>query len=245
MAFLSGAPATATAAKQALASECPHSDHSEASVVKVLGARFGVPVDGSTDERMATIAERQRGLLSRGQLRAAGIPSSTISRLITKQRLLSRHRGVYALGHLAPASLQAETAALLALREGAALSHRSAAVLWGITKRGSDHLIHVTVRATAAGAPLGVCVHRSNLMTRRDVRVRKGIPVLSPARVLLDLSPELESRDRERALDEALILGLVRPGELQELLARCGVLPGARPRGPASPPSGQRAAPRL
>ena len=228
MAFLSGAPATANAAKRALASQCPHSDHSEASVVKVLGVRFAVTVEGSTDERMAKIAEKQRGLVSRGQLRAAGIPSSTISRLITKQRLLSRHRGVYALGHLASAPLQAQTAALLALRDGAALSHHSAAVLWGMAKRGSDRLIHVTVCGTAGGAPVGVRVHRSrsSLMTPRDLRVRKGLPVLSPPRVLLDLSAQLESRERERTLDEALILGLVRPRDLHELLARCRGHPG-------------------
>jgi very-short-patch-repair endonuclease len=182
-----------------------------------------VTVDGTLEERMTQIARRQRGRVSRGQLLWAGIDSSTIGWLVDKRRLLAIPRGVYQLGHDAPCELGPETAALLAVRDGGLLSHQTAAILWGL--KGPDPIdgvIHITVAGSPGGRPVGVLVHRSKLLTTRDLRVRHGLPVTSPARALLDLAPSATPRELERMLDRGIVERVVRPSDVIELLRRCG-----------------------
>jgi very-short-patch-repair endonuclease len=95
-------------------------------------------------------------------------------------------------------------AAVLACGEGAALSHFSAAVLWGILEdRGQA--IHVTV--VGQRRCRGVIVHRSPLEGQR-VR-RHGIVVTTVGRTLVDLADVVRKRRTlERAFDEADYLRL-------------------------------------
>ena len=95
-------------------------------------------------------------------------------------------------------------AAVLACGDGAALSHFSAAVLWGILEdRGQS--IHVT--AEKEHRCRGVVVHRSPLEGER-VR-RSGIAVTTPARTIIDLVDVVHRRRTlERAIDEAEYLRL-------------------------------------
>ena len=95
-------------------------------------------------------------------------------------------------------------AAVLACGEGAALSHFSAAVLWGILDDPGGP-IHVTVEGNRVCR--GVTVHRSPLEGDR-VR-RQGIVVTTVARTLVDLADVVgKRRTLERAFDEAEYLGL-------------------------------------
>jgi very-short-patch-repair endonuclease len=180
-------------------------------------------VDGSPEDRITVIARLQRGYVSRGQLLCVGLNSSAIVWLLAKHRLLPRHRGVYLVGHDALIPLGPETAALLAVRDGASLSHHSAAVLWGMRRpEASDGLIHVTVPGSPGGEPEGVLVHRSKLLTTRDLRVRERLPVTSPARALLDLAPSATPREMERMLDQGLVERVLTIRDVTELLRRCG-----------------------
>lgn len=181
-------------------------------------------VGGSLEERITAIARRQRGLVSRGQLLCAGLDSSAIGWLLAMRRLLPVHRGVYAVGHDAPNELGAETAALLAVRDGGLLSHHTAAILWNLTAPDpvTDGVIHVTVHGSPGGKPDGVLVHRSKLLTTRDLRVRHGLPITSPARVLLDRAPAATPRELERMLDQGLVGRVMRLSDVTELLRRCG-----------------------
>ena len=95
-------------------------------------------------------------------------------------------------------------AAVLACGEGAALSHFSAAVVWGILQdRGQA--VHVTVEGQRRCR--GVVVHRSPLKGQRVRRL--GIVVTTPARTLVDLADVVHRRRTlERAFDEAEYLKL-------------------------------------
>jgi very-short-patch-repair endonuclease len=98
-------------------------------------------------------------------------------------------------------------AAVLAGGDGAALSHFSAAVLWGmLDDRGWP--IHVT--AAKRRARPGIRVHRAPLEGER-VR-REGIVVTTPGRTLVDLADVASRRLLERAIDEAEYLRLDRTG---------------------------------
>jgi very-short-patch-repair endonuclease len=224
MAFLSDVPDRSPAPNPERDPLHPPVGRCESRLVPTLGERSGVSVGGCVVDRIAAVATLQRGFVSRGQLRAAAISSTAIARLIAKGWLRPKHRGVFAVGHDAPAELGEETAALLAVRTGAALSHMSAARLWGMTThRPAAADIHVTVPgASPGGRPEGVHVHRSKLLTSRDMRIHRALPVTSPARVLLDVAPSATGRELERMLDQGLVMRLLRPGDVIELLRRCG-----------------------
>jgi peroxiredoxin/very-short-patch-repair endonuclease len=87
----------------------------------------------------------------------------------------------------------------------AVLSHRSAADLWGL--RPSATRLEVTVIQISRRTP-DVQIHRSRILTPKDVTVKDGIPVTSVARTLLDLSAVLHPDDLEVAVDRAERLGL-------------------------------------
>jgi len=187
--------------------------------------RHPVAISGEREDRIAAIAEMQRGRVSRDQLLAVGIADRTIFNLAANGFLRRGHRGVYAVGHTAPAPLTAETEALLACGEHAALSHQTAARLWKLLPE-DDGPIHVTIRARNGPRPTGVCVHRTNTLSRRDVRVVERLPVTSPARTIVDVAPRLDDRTFERAVDEALVQRLVSERELKAAAASPG-RPGA------------------
>ena len=94
-------------------------------------------------------------------------------------------------------------AAVLACGDRAALSHFSAAVLWGMLGGGGK--IHVTA-PTGRRRP-GLVVHRAGL-EEGEVAKRAGIPVTTPARTLIDLADVAPRRTLERAIDEAEYLRL-------------------------------------
>jgi len=110
---------------------------------------------------------------------------------------------VYAVGHLGLTRNGRFTAAVLACGEGAALSHFSAAVLWGILEA-EGQAIHVT--AEKQRKCRGVVVHEASLEGERVRRL--GIVVTTPARTLLDLADLVPRRTLERAIDEAEYLRL-------------------------------------
>jgi predicted transcriptional regulator of viral defense system len=87
------------------------------------------------DEAIAALAGAQYGVVSHPQLAALGLAPRAIQYRLTHGRLHRLHRGVYAVGHDALRREGAWMAATL-VADGAVLSHRSAAALWGI--RGDD-----------------------------------------------------------------------------------------------------------
>ena len=150
----------------------------------------------------------------------AGITDSTTERLKACGKLRPLHRCVFAVGHDAPIELGDETAALLAVCDGAVLSHATAAALWGIRPpRSAGELIHVAADQ-GTSKPSGVRAHRTQLLTPADVRIHRGLPVLSPARALLDQAETVTAMKLELAFDQALIARIMRRADVVELVAR-------------------------
>ncbi|HEY1592001.1 MAG TPA: DUF559 domain-containing protein [Solirubrobacteraceae bacterium] len=188
---------------------------------------MGVDLDAPVDARIEAIAERQRARLARAQLLAAEVSAGAIKRRVRKGQLIAVHTGVYALPQTEEIPFAIEAAALLACGEGAVLSHHSAVTLWEL-RPGIARPVHVTIPMGRSGpAPAGVKLHRSRILTPRDVRAHHGLPITSPARSLLDVAATLPDRDIERLLDEGLFaLRLLTRAEIAELLARAGNHPG-------------------
>jgi len=138
-------------------------------------------------------------VVSRRQLLDAGLSPKAVEVRLKRGQLLQLHRGVYAVGH---AQLRREgrwLAAVLAVGPGAALSHRSAAALHGI--RDGDGVADVTT--TRRVRPSGLVVHRTTVLPVRDVTTRRGIPVTTVARTLIDLAALLPGDRLAKTVREA------------------------------------------
>lgn len=183
------------------------------------------------DAQLASVAARQRALVTRRQLRALGVSSSAIGRALARGRLHPIHRGVYALVERSALPVLAiEQAALLACGSRALISHGSAAALWGLCPPDPGPVaVTVTIVAGEAGrSRAGIAVQRVGALDRRDIRRRSSLPVTSPARTLLDQAAVLFDRALERQLDEALVRRLTSRSAIGEMLDRCPRRGGAR-----------------
>lgn len=156
-------------------------------------------------------------MVTRPQLLALGIGARTIKRWVASGRLIPVHRGVYAVGHQAPVPFAREMAATLACGEGALLSHRSAAGVWGLLHAAPGD-VDVTVRGRSGRSRPGIRIHRPTA----DVEGtrREGIPITTPARTIVDLAAVESERVLERALNEALVQRVTTTREIDSLTRR-------------------------
>lgn len=122
---------------------------------------------------------------------------------------------VYAVGHAGLSRQGLASAAVLACGDGALLSHRSAAWVWGLTKRWQS-TVEVTA-TTPRRARRSIRVHSAIALTPDDATEHEGIPVTAIPRTLLDfaavdlffLSPALDNAHRLGLLDLIAIDALI------------------------------------
>ena len=167
---------------------------------------------------LAALAELQYGVVTYRQMRGLGLSNGHIHRASKASRLRRVHRGVYAVGHKRLSRHGHSLAAVLACGEGAVLSHRSAAWLWGFLPRFPSEA-EVTV-PSRGHRRCGIRVYRTAGMPDRDVATLEGIPVTSAARTLFDLAGAVSARDRSRAVDQAKRTGRLDLAELDAITAR-------------------------
>lgn len=118
-------------------------------------------------------------------------------------------------------------AAVLVCGEGAALSHRSAAALWGIAPEHPDR-IDISVRRAGEHRRLGIRARTRPHLPAKDLVKRRGIPVTGLARTFLDIATELSDRAVERAVNEADKQDLIDPVSLRVVIEPYEGQPGIR-----------------
>lgn len=168
---------------------------------------------------LAALAERQHGVVSRCQLTALGIGDGAIKARLRLGQLHGIHRGVYSVGHQCVAVRSVWLAAVLACGEGAVLSHRSAAALWGLM-RPRRSPVEVTSRHGRSGRD-GILLHHSRV-AEDERAVEARIPVTSVPRTLLDLAEVVDGQRLQGAFEEADRLKLLRMPALERVCARAG-----------------------
>jgi very-short-patch-repair endonuclease len=155
------------------------------------------------DLQIRTLAGHQHGIVARRQLLALGLGEDAIDHRLGSRRLIRLERGVYALGH---AELRREAGALavvLAAGDGAVLSHRSAAGLWGVRPwSGSFTEVTAPGRGGVRRRP-GRLVHRSAELMPGETTVERGVPTTTVARTLLDLAAVVPAHHLRRAVERA------------------------------------------
>jgi len=196
------------------------------SPTRIVGPLGEVKVTGSGDAAVAALATAQHGVVSRAQLETVGLGRGAISRRVAAGRLHRLHRGVYAVGHTALRPLAQETAALLACGSTAVISHRSAALLWGLLPI-YDGPVDVTAAGRDCRSRVGIRAHTSVHLPREDRARRKGLPVTTPERTLVDVAPGLEAGVLERAFEEAIVQRLTDHAGVAAVLHRRPGRPGS------------------
>lgn len=181
---------------------------------------------------LAEIAERQHGVVALRQLRSIGFDAAAVGLRVQRGALHRIHRGVYAVGHAALSAEGRAMGAVLAIGGGpvaeggaaevldrwsAAASHRSAASLWGMTRREDPAAVDVIVpRVGGRARREGIRVHRSVTLAPAEVTIHRGVPVTTPARTVADLRLALRQRrpgalpewELRRAIRQAEVIGL-------------------------------------
>lgn len=175
-----------------------------------------------TDAAIAGLADVQHGVVGRRQLIERGVSRRAIDHRLEVGRLHPVMPGVYAVGHRRLPPLGRPMAVVLSSGEGAVLSYRSAAALWGIRERGAG-AIHVTVPSKSTSTKL---VRRHHVVLPDDeVTVHEGIPVTTVPRTVLDLASTSSIDEVEVAIRQIEFLRLYDRLSLPELIDR---YPGRR-----------------
>lgn len=175
----------------------------------------------TVEERLAVLAGRAHGVVTRDEMLGAGITAAEIKRRARKGALIRQHRGVYRVGHAAPSVDSSYTAAVKACGAGAALSDRAGAYLLSLI-RGNPPRAEVT--APTERRVEGIRTRRA----RRATTKVRGIPVTTVPETLVDLAAELSAEELARACHEAGVRYRTTPRQVETILRRRPNAPGAR-----------------
>jgi hypothetical protein len=179
------------------------------------------------DVRLDWLLRTQDDLVAWWQLRALGWSEHRIAHHVVQRGWRTVHNGVFACQRARLTRRQRWLAATLT-EPGTLLSHASAGACWGFRPW---HGALETVVRRGSGGPRrfdGVLVSRSRTLAD-ELAWRAGIPLTSPERTLIDLSPLLGAEPRGRAVREAIRLGVTDVPALRQALSRHRGRRGVRP----------------
>ncbi len=180
----------------------------------------------SIDSKIAAVARRHAGHISRVQLLQLGLSGQEIDYRIRIGRLIRVHQGVYAVGRLPTTVHDQAAGALLACGPTAVLSHSSAAALWGITATWRTPF-EITITG-GDRRPKGLCMHRVACRPRADVTRRYGLPVTTAARTALDIAPNEGGARAVRVVNDLRHRRLLTLGQLAAVAGRHPRHPGVK-----------------
>ena len=180
---------------------------------------------GDTVERkVARIAGRAHGIVTRRELLTAGVTPREITGRLEKGALHREYRGVYRVGHRAPSILAQYTAAVKACGDGALLCGLAAAHLLGLIKAPPSRpevLVPTNKRIER------ITIRRTRVSDPRDATTHRGIPATTVPRTLVDLAAVLTADELARACHEAGVKHRTTPRYVEEVFARRPTAPGA------------------
>ena len=159
--------------------------------------------------RALQLAAQQYGALSSSQARAWGLTRNQVRQLVRSGRLIAVRRSVYIVAGSPSTWEQRASIALLAGGDEAALSFRAAGFLHGLMDEKPGRIDVTVPHKTHNGDVDDVIVHRAVHLGAHDTRTVRALRVTCPARTLVDLASVYPERALGRAVDRALLSGLV------------------------------------
>ncbi len=167
------------------------------------------------ERALLAIAARQDALLCALQARALGFSESAIRRRVQAGLWGRVLPGVYKVTGAPTTDHQRVWAAVLWAGGGAAVSHASAAWLWGLDGFRAPPRPEVTVPRRRGPSSDLVGVHRTLALPDVDRAEVDGIPVTAPARTVIDVAAQLDGEALEAAVESVFRLGLARDSLLR------------------------------
>src|SRR3954447_8045844 len=170
---------------------------------------------GQINKAIALRANRRKGLVDRDELFDVGLSERQIDRRIANGALIPEYPRIYRVGHCAPNLETSYLAAVLACGEGALLSGRAAAYLYGFIKGDAPK---PEVTTPTQRRPQGVVCHR----TRRtsDATNYRGIPITTVPRTVVDMAAESTPGELAVVFHHAVARFRVKPHQVEAVLGR-------------------------
>jgi Protein of unknown function (DUF559) len=161
------------------------------------------------DHLIAELAAAQHGPVAHRQLRELGLTQESIAYRLRVRRLIRYFPEVYLVGHTVLPREGRWMAAVLACGPNAVLSHGDAGAHWSLVPaRGGRTHVTTPLRSGRDPDPPRIRLHRVGTVRTWETTINDGIPVTTPARTLLDLSPTLRPRAMEDVIAQSVRLGL-------------------------------------
>jgi very-short-patch-repair endonuclease len=173
------------------------------------------------DLDLARLAEAQHGIFDPSDARAVGLTERQCDYRIRAGLWLPIYDGVFRLPGSIPSIKGRLAAVCRVIRPDAAVSHRSAAVLWALPGA-RDDIVEISSPHRKRARHTGVVGHESRQLHDCDRTVVDGIRVTTVARTLVDLGAVCSDAVVEMALDRALRRKLTTFAEVQARLDAIG-----------------------
>lgn len=166
-----------------------------------------------SDETTRRLLDAGEGLVTRGQLRWAGVESQWIRRRVRRGSLIMVHPQVLAARELMLDRATMLRAAVLQAGSDAVLTHSSALEVWGLFERVGDLTVHVAVPRPGGKSWPGIRLHRR---TPGPASARVGLPLVEPIEALAVAAADLSMDELRFPAMEAVLVGLVTPKDLAD-----------------------------
>ena len=167
---------------------------------------------------LAQRAAARHGVFTKDDVAELGVSRASLARGIRSGRYAAPSPGVYVVLGSPDTVLRRISIAVHSVPSLSAISHWTAAELWGLTDRGIRTVDVLTLRWDRVRRP-GIRVHESRDLVVDDIVLRDGLPVTTPARTVVDLgavAPWLV----ESALETGVRDGLVTLDDVEAFVAR-------------------------
>ncbi|MEA2308198.1 MAG: hypothetical protein QOI65_484 [Thermoleophilaceae bacterium] len=175
------------------------------------------PRDRTVEHKLAEIAGKAHGVVTREDLLRAGVSAAGIQRRVRKGLLIPQFRGTYRVGHAAPSPEAHYMAAVKACGPRSLLAGRAAGWLLGLLsgKPPAPEVLTPTERRIP-----GIRTRRRRRIDDRDGTTFKGIAVTTVPATIVDLAAELLLDQLARVCHEAGVRYRTTPAQVSAVLAR-------------------------
>jgi very-short-patch-repair endonuclease len=163
----------------------------------------------------AVVAKQQAGIVTRQQLREAGLSQRSVTVMLQSGELESVHHGIHIVRG-APVTYEARLWAAV-LATGGVLGFATAAHLWGIEEHPPARIDVIVERGPHIVAPALVRLHRIDLRSGSTQR-RHGLPITTRQTTVLDHAGRLRRREADDVMDRALQLGWLQRRDIERRL---------------------------
>ncbi len=170
------------------------------------------------DRQVAAMAEGQNGLITRSQALGLGASAGMIDHRLRTARWEPATGRVYRVAGVPRSWQQSLLVAVLDAGDPALATGRSAAALWRVPGFAMGVPEVLVPRPSDHRPPLGVICETRHLEAHHRA-VQQGVPVVTPARLMVELAATERQQRLERTIDSAIAAGILTPEGLAGAVA--------------------------